>query len=905
AEIGSPLVVTEADGAFTVDTGPMQLAEVVTVDGEVICPSPLAALVLTSADGTEYVATSEVARVELAGPLKTITRTEGPFAAEDGTKLLRHITRATFWAGSSTIELAVTLIDDYLETEFIEISSLELSLGLAGASNATFLVERAPTDVLLNGAPSRLFQRDDEVCTLTSGAGELAAGNHTDGAAAIESADGRGIAVAVEDFWQRYPKALSATEDGLTIELLPDITGETAYGDLPTHLTFPFVGGKYRFKWGMSTTERIALRFRSSEAVPDVTQLGARPLIAVIPSAYYAQTGALGPMAPQVAGEFEAFDDAFANALDRHLEKKEAKREYGFLNWGDWHGERGRNWGNNEYDLAHALFMQFARTGDRRCFRVAQAAARHQADVDCVHAYPDPYYVGANQLHSVCHTGEWSQNLRQPKWSFKYTYHTAATNGHTWSEGMCDAWYLTGDARVMEAAQGLGEHIAWHMAPNFEELGTHERSAGWSLQAIMALYRATRDEAYLDAARRIAIVPLREQKFESTGAWPHVLPGDHAAGVAGAVGNVGFLIGILTSGLGDLHAEAATPELERSLVAAAPFMESLWRPSYRDFQYTSSPGFAEGGSTAGLNGICAQPLGYLYTLTGDEAYLTRVAEAYMGAVRHPSDGFGKSFAQWAREASDLMAVLKSAENPSPVAQRAIALDPTQLLLEDLADVADSSDFRLRGPDGKTFYFLSPGGARTVSASRTLYGAKPKANATGTIRLIAPDGAKLERAEFDTDLPLEWETQLAADSPAGLYTVTIDDDMRAVWDADGEGCKRVLPIETMVQFGAPGTRRYHFSVPGGADSFTVSAVGAHDGEFGLAVYDPEGDMVDWRQGVASGADPGSRTLDLEVRPETSGMWSVVAWARLDLGLRLEGVPAYVSTTADGWFDPTAQ
>ncbi|MGI6610676.1 MAG: hypothetical protein ACOX4G_09230 [Limnochordia bacterium] len=100
-----------------------------------------------------------------------------------------------------------------------------------------------------------------------------------------------------------------------------------------------------------------------------------------------------------------------------HIGKKTSAREFGYLNYGDWFGERGRNWGNNEYDLAHGFFMEFVRTGDRRYYRLALAAARHQADVDIIHAYPDPTYVGANAEHSVGHTGAWSQHLPHATWS--------------------------------------------------------------------------------------------------------------------------------------------------------------------------------------------------------------------------------------------------------------------------------------------------------------------------------------------------------------------------------------------------------------------------------------------------------------------------------------------------------
>ena len=66
------------------------------------------------------------------------------------------------------------------------------------------------------------------------------------------------------------------------------------------------------------------------------------------------------------------------------------------------------------------------------------------------------------------------------------------------------------------------------MVPNFTHLGTHERSAGWSLKALMELYKVTYDRKYLQAAEKLANITMKEQKFDKGGAWPHKLPRDHS-----------------------------------------------------------------------------------------------------------------------------------------------------------------------------------------------------------------------------------------------------------------------------------------------------------------------------------------------------------------------------------------
>ena len=934
-------------GPMQVDiaAAPFRLAQGVWIDGngdgaftEVERIASCSGAELIDADGTLFTAGAATMRVELAGPLKTVLRFEGPYIDAAGRELLSHITRLTFVAGSTTVGVSHTLVDTYLETEFHDIAALSMPLSLTGgpATTATYACDagdpvefsslRPPArtalqECALADGAARLAQLTDDAWSLRAGDNILAQGKRTCGAVDYAGADGSGITVAVTDFWQRYPKALAVSADRLDIQLLPPIPGSDTYAGLPWHLGFPFVGGKYRFKWGMSTTDRVNVTFRPAGSTADVAAAaaGVRPIVAVIPSGhheaavatttskYYQATGALGAIVAKVPGEFEEWDNLYSETFARHMARKEAEREYGYLNWGDWFGERGRNWGNNEYDLPHSLFLQFARTGNRDYFRLALAGARHQADVDCVHAYPDPYVVGANHPHSVCHTGEGSEMLRQPKWTRRYDKSTSAENGHTWTEGMVDAWYLSGDPRPMEAAIGIAEHITWQMAPTFDQLGTHERSAGWSLQAVLGVYRATGDPAYLDAANRIAEVPLREQKFDQGGAWPHVLPGDHAAGVVGAVGNVTFLIGILQSGLADLHAVTHAPELERSLVHSAPFVMGMWRPDLLDFQYTSSPGYARGSGTAMLNGLCAAPLAYLWRVTGADAYATYLAGAYMGLLRGGGDEFGKHFAASTRDVPEILAALKAAAPTCPAAARAMSASREQLRMATFEKAMPPEALRIRGPVDKIVFLLHPGGATRIETTRVGHGARPKEEQTGTVSVLGPDGAVVASTEFDTDLPYEWALPLPAGTTAGLYTVRIHDDMRAIWDVKAAGCKRVFATEPPPHLGSPGPVRFYFRVPEGTQAFTASASGLHDGDVGIIIYDPDGVAQASAFANASGAVAGSRTVTTEVTPapgQTGAMWSFAAMAHGDLGLKLEGVPGYIATSPDEWFDPAA-
>ncbi|MFW6437369.1 MAG: hypothetical protein ACOCZ7_00030, partial [Armatimonadota bacterium] len=649
AQIADAVSVSEQADSLVVNTGPLQATisrDSFTILDEVLFDGrPTARMMdgitVVREGGKVYrlaAAAPEDVRVEKRGPLATTVRLEGSYVAEDGEEYLRAIVRLTFVAGSPTVRVAATHVDDYLETEFTDIQSLTMPIRLAeDGSDARFLVPDADGDEAVReanaGGDARLMQKHD---ALMSFGGQEAEDLRASGVMNYRAADGSGVVVAIENFWEEYPKALSASEDQALIEILPPLAGEDFFEDIPEYAAFPFIENHYRFKWGMSKTTRMNLTFHGTDA-PDLAQLAGSmrlPIVPVVPAEYYAQTGAIGDLAPPRDGVFEAWDALVAERFEQHMQIKEDRREYGFFNWGDWWGERGTNWGNNEYDLPHGLFMQYARTGDRDYYRLALAGARHMADVDCVHAHPDPLHRGAMQLHSVGHTGEWSQHLAKPGWSYRYGRHTTAANGHTWADGLMDGWYLAGDPRVMEAGIGLGEHVAFAMAPTFEKLGTHERSAGWSLAAIMAIYRATGDPIYLQAADEIIEVALNEQDIDGTGAWPHLLPSDHAAGYPEAVGNVTFLIGVLLGGMEAYHRETGDPQVLASMEAAMRWVRTMYIPDRWVFHYTSSPHYLQNPQLAGTGTtmLVIGPVAYVAEQTSNQELMDMVAHAFAAVV---------------------------------------------------------------------------------------------------------------------------------------------------------------------------------------------------------------------------------------------------------------------------------
>lgn len=623
-------------------------------------------------------------------------------------------------------------------------------------------------------------------------------------------------------------------------------------------------------------------------------------------------------MAAPLEGQFSAWDDVLEKVLDAHLHRKTATREYGFLNYGDWFGERGRNWGNNEYDMPHGLFMQFARTGNRDFFRLALAGAQHQADVDCVHAYPDPFYVGANHQHSIGHTGQWSQVPTHATWSYRYDGHTAAMNGHTWADGMVNAWLLTGNPRIMEAALGIGEHITWAMAPAFNQLGSHERSAGWSLQAVMALYRATGDPVYLQAGRRIVEVPLREQNHEEGGAWPHVLPRDHSGGHQGARGNNLFLIGVLLSGMQTYHQATGDTDVADSLVTGVNWMLKSWDEAAAGWPYSASvDGEPFYRPTTSLNMLTIGPIAYAAHLTGNEQLIQVAERAFSAVTTGNMDSMGKTIGMQTFYAADIMANLqKWYEAHSPDRGIEVLADARLATAQFMTSIPPAPGFAVRGPDVKTFHVQLAGPQALLKAVRTPHGAMHKRAEFCTVSVVDDTGREIAREQYSTDGAHEFSHRL--EGPAGSrFSVVIDDDMRGVWTVEGENLQVVAEVASDFRMGEVGRSRFFFYVPEGTTEFTFHLTGVHTGSYGGYVFTPDGSLAAFHQDVnvggalVPGAPPGNQpwrgsergSVTVNPRPEDTGkVWSVVLAAAGNIDVVMTGVPPYLALSPESWFDP---
>ena len=812
--------------------------------------------------------------VESKGKLALTLRADGELADTKG----RYTVRMTFHAGSPVVDFSIRYHNVSLKNEFHDFRSLNVSF-----------VPAQKADVLtMDGvAAERIHQIDDTM---------LRIGNRYFNRMICDGGSAANISYALKDAAKRYPKAFSVKDGKLNFELLPELPGEDFGKDMPFYLQYPFCGGCYRMKWGMGFTEDLVIDF-SGKTKPE--ELAAKSVVPVIDVTWVHNSKVFPGVPAKWNNPFSGLDAKMLEAFYRHMKTKAQQREYGFMNWGDWYGERGRNWTNNEYDMPHGLFMLYLRTGNRDAFRWAMTGARHQADVDIIHAYPDPLYVGANAQHGIGHTGQSSSNPTPAVWSKPYDGSYRGTNGHTWSEGMTEAWLLGGDEITMESALLLGEHLITYVAPMLDRLSTHERSAGWSIPAILGIYRATGDKKYLDAARMLVELILDEQKFDLGGAWPHRLPSDHAGGHKKTFGNCPYLVGIVLNALQKFYEEEPCEKVKKSIVSGAGWLHNGFSRSRVGWPYGMAyDGFHYWLAGQGLNLIIAPGMMTGGRLSDNqkiyEDTLLVTSCSTMTGVSH----VGKSLSITLCMLPTLFEEMNRYSAKHPEAGK------YQFMSTELAKHLNSgmnTRFRMRGPDNMAFEVIArkPG---EITISRYPTGSHPNPRPEFSAKVIDKSGKVIKTITGKIRAKGEWKVALPA---KGRYMVEIVDSCTGVWDVAGKDCRVRTQLRKGYQFVNSGLSRQLIIIPAGTKEFTLEFFGTHEGGCSAFLMDPRGRIVGNELVTTTGKprlpwfkfDPtqpvGKIKVKIDKPYKRESAWKLIVFAGGDVRMDLIGADAQVA------------
>jgi hypothetical protein len=666
--VENPLQVQSDADATTISTGPMKMrlshsqfrlfdSVWLETDGEKkITAESGSGIALTDPDGNVFRSDGSKAevKIEQAGPLRTCVRIEGSHA-RSGNDMFKYIVRVHAFRGQPYVRVFYTFINDWPNELMARVKSVSLNMELSGEKDKPVRyvlgIEDGKSEGVSGDEGVRLFQVDDLAYKVNGNE----AGKRAPGWIDVSTED-FGITAAVRDFWQNYPKALSAKDRKLSVEICPAFDKGTYNGkplEEDNKLYYYLHDGVYTFKTGLARTHEMWFLFHEGQAsnAEDFYKASREPLLATCDPAYISATKALGDFPPADPQRYFGYDSAVERAMESHLDRQERAREYGMLNLGDWYGERRVNWGNLEYDLQHGLFLQYARTGDRKYYLRAEQAARHHIDVDVVHAVNEhlknpwgpPPIVGDIWLHCLNHTGGYYQHgeVDLPVSNTYFMGHS--TNwGHVWVGGDAAYYLFSGDRRALEVSLEIADAMASHCPIEYGS-GTHIRAQGWPMILLLDAYDLTLEDKYLKAAG--TLWEVLEEKLDPEKGWVVRLAGDHCRhGDRRCFGNVPFMEGLMLCGLARYHRVTGDPEVLKAItIGIDQMIRECWEEEQKTFRYTACPLSSKNAHI--LFPLSAEAMAYEIEHTGDQEHLRIFREGMEAVIQRGIPGGGKGFAQ--------------------------------------------------------------------------------------------------------------------------------------------------------------------------------------------------------------------------------------------------------------------
>ena len=501
----------------------------------------------------------------------------------------------------------------------------------------------------------------------------------------LETEDGL-VGLAVRRFWQTCPNGLRVGATGAAVELLPALTplptagqagaderpktvasgsalgpsppsspasvGSGADAPDPTdaeswhQLFFWRTSGGYLLKAGQALTGEIALSLPGSpQEAERIADWCEQPALVRPGVDWLNRSGALSPLLGKSGSPFQRYERTVDHACDEWLRERDNLAQYGFLNFGDWYGESGWSWGNNEYDPAFAHYQEFLRGGRPEWAVLAAESVRHLTDVDTCNFSSDPAQVGGQYGHMPGHAGGYLPPYFRSKVAGSCMFYS-----HAWVEGPVLHYLLTGDESVRETLDRIGEWmlsgrtqgvIGGSVVADRQGLDAYDygqlRDAGWHLIHLCALARWTDDPRFMNAAHLVA-ERLLERRTPG-GGWERLLGEGHCfAGPPRTRGEASFMVGVCLSALRRYHELTGDERVATAIVDGARWLvEHTYDRDAGHFRYTSSP--SRGTSGPAHTQQVIEGLVYALSLRPDAEidHIVRHGLDTLGGERHAAE----------------------------------------------------------------------------------------------------------------------------------------------------------------------------------------------------------------------------------------------------------------------------
>ncbi len=660
-------MVAEQNGEIVLDTGAIELR--IDAHGQIVGPNGPIVTELVEAARGEF--TSALGNAELAieenGAVRAEVRTFGDLISEDGSESFRIEQRIEAWRGQPFIrvhhtftntlpdEVSSTTLETRQSDQFADIERITWVVPTGETGWQALLVDDEPLSL---AAGESVWQRfDDE---FIPGAAAPVEGRIIGGLIAEDGS----AAISVRDFWQNYPKGFEIAGDAVHVDLAPEFEAgyydEFPFEEEGNQLAFYLRDGTYTLKRGMAKTHELLLDFADGAA--DRAEVFQRPLLLTAEPEWYCDSNAFYNVAPRDEDAFAAYEEAIDENIERYLARRDSQRDYGMMNYGDWYGERGVNWGNIEYDTQHAFFLEYIRSSNPDAYFLAEAAALHNRDVDVVHSSPDGREDGLVYVHQIGHVGGYYDEAPEGTAGI---VGAGGAIGHAWTEGHFEHHFLTGDPRSRETAMMIADYFT-HRELSRPYDWVSARVPGWHLIMLASALGATNDPYYLNAARIVIDRVLETQDTEPRelpeyqkepgrthqhGGWTRMMrPGHCHCEPRRCRGNAGFMVAIMLTGMVYYHDVTGEEAVRDAIILGAQYvMDDFYSDEIHGFRYTSC---IDMRYRPGSSPRMIEHTARAYRWTRDEQFLDALTNGF--ALGAGGSSYGKGFSSYYRNAPRLL-----------------------------------------------------------------------------------------------------------------------------------------------------------------------------------------------------------------------------------------------------------
>lgn len=281
----------------------------------------------------------------------------------------------------------------------------------------------------------------------------------------------------------QHPKGIAADENRLSFEI------------------WPAGNGNLRLTRGMTKTHYLALSVFGADLSPESVEAEAvrreffanyipsDPVEITLDPEYCRLTrqAECGDILPYLPGRYPRLENKIAG-IQWHGKPLASS---GMLDYGEAVAT------NNEEDQGHQYAMEYFRRGDYESYEKFVAQMLHNSTVDVVDFDPDPLRQGGTPYHT------------------QYHQDAVCVPSHTWTEGLFEYAYVTGDREAFRVATGLCDWILRYVEAKPHLVQQDGREIGWPIIALVAGYQATADERYVKGAYRL--VDFYRQKVAQFG----------------------------------------------------------------------------------------------------------------------------------------------------------------------------------------------------------------------------------------------------------------------------------------------------------------------------------------------------------------------------------------------------